>query len=228
MKTKFGSIIVDGRGKIGGHVASKNRGGSYIRTKVTPANAQTTFQNGVRNLFTSLSQAWRGLTQAQRDAWNAAVSDFSRTDIFGDIRNPSGINLFQRLNNVLNSIGEATILIPPLPSAVENVVATSLTAAVGVPAMSLVFDGPVPADTKVKVFATAPISAGKSYVKNEFRQIAVLPSAQTSPKNLLADYVAKFGNTGSIGQKITVKIIACNSITGQVGSASQVDVITMA
>lgn len=93
MKTKFGAIIVDGRGKIGGHVASKNRGGAYLRTKVTPANAQTSAQNQVRNLFTSLTQGWRGLTQAQRDAWNAAVLDYSRTDIFGDIRNPSGINL---------------------------------------------------------------------------------------------------------------------------------------
>jgi hypothetical protein len=228
MKTKFGSIIVDGRGKIGGHVASKNRGGSYIRTKVTPANAQTSFQNSVRNLFTELSQAWRGLTQAQRDAWNAAVSDYSRTDIFGDIRNPSGINLFQRLNNVLNSIGESTILVPPLPSAVENVVATNLSAAVAVPAMSLVFAPTVPADTKVKIFATAPISAGKSYLKNEFRQIDVLDAATVSPKNLLSAYVAKFGGTGTVGQKIAVKIIACNSVTGQVGSASQVEVITVA
>jgi hypothetical protein len=199
-----------------------------MRTKVTPANAQTSFQNNVRNRFTGLSQGWRGLTQAHRDAWNAAVTDYSRTDIFGDIRNPSGINLYQRLNNVLLSIGIAAISVPPLPSAVENVVATALTAAVAVPAMSLTFAPAIAVGTKVKVMATAPLSAGREYVKSDFRQIAVLDSADPSPYNLLADYVAKFGGTGTIGQKIFVKIMACNSTTGQVGSASQVSVITIA
>lgn len=228
MKTKFGAIIVDGRGKIGGHVASKNRGGAYLRTKVTPANAQTSYQTDVRNLFTALTQAWRGLTQAQRDAWNAAVTDYSRTDVFGDIRNPSGINLYQRLNNVLQSIGVAVITDPPLPSAVENVVASAVTAAVAIPAMSLTFAPNVPAATSVKVFATAPMSAGKSYVKSAFRAIAVLPAAEASPYNLLSEYVAKFGSTGAVGQKIFVKIQAVNAVTGQVGSASQVEVITVA
>ena len=36
MKTKFGAIIVAGSGKINGFVASKNRAGAYLRTKVTP------------------------------------------------------------------------------------------------------------------------------------------------------------------------------------------------
>lgn len=228
MKTKFGAIIVDGRGKIGGHVASKNRGGAYLRTKVTPANEQSSYQQSVRNLFTALTQGWRSLTQAQRDAWNAAVADYSRTDIFGDIRNPSGINLYQRLNNVLQSVGEAVISVPPLPSAVENVVASSVTAAVAIPAMSLLFAPTVPAGTKVKIFATAPMSAGKNYVKSAFRAIGTMSPAAVSPRDLLAEYVAKYGSTGTIGQKIFVKIQPVNSVTGQVGSASQVSVITVA
>ena len=44
MKAKFGSFIVDGRGKVNGHVISKNRAGSYIRTKVTPVNPRSTAQ----------------------------------------------------------------------------------------------------------------------------------------------------------------------------------------
>ena len=103
MKIKFGAIVVDGRGKIGGHVASKNRGGAYLRTKVTPTNPQTTFQSAVRNRLTAFSQGWRGLTQAQRDAWNAAVSNFSKTDVFGDIKQPTGLNLYVKLNSKFRS-----------------------------------------------------------------------------------------------------------------------------
>ena len=40
-KIKFGMMMTDASGKLGGQVFSKNRGGSYVRTKVTPTNPQT-------------------------------------------------------------------------------------------------------------------------------------------------------------------------------------------
>lgn len=228
MKMKFGALVVDGRGKIGGHVASKNRGGAYLRTKSSPANAQSVSQSAVRNRFTAFAQGWRSLTQAQRDAWNNAVPNYSRTDLFGDIRNPSGINLYQRLNNVLSSIGVAALSSPPLPSSVGIVSALSMTAAVAVPAVSLVLSNAVPAATALKIFATAPGSAGKAFVKGNFRLITTAAPAATTPINLLTAYNAKFGNTGAVGQKIFVKIVPVNNATGQMGSPSIVSVITVA
>lgn len=228
MKMKFGAIITDGRGKIGGHVASKNRAGAYLRTKVTPVNAQTTYQNSIRNRFTGLSQGWRGLTQAQRDAWNAAVADYARTDIFGDLKQPTGFNLFQRLNNNLITIGEASISTPPLPSAVGVVTAVSLAIAEGAGTMSLVMGGAVPAGTNVKVFACAPVSAGKSFVKSEYRVIDILAPAAGTPVNLKAAYESKFGSVGIAGQKVFVKLLAINATTGQSGTPSQASNIVAA
>jgi hypothetical protein len=222
MKMKFGAIIVDGRGKIGGHVASKNRSGAYLRTKVTPVNAQTGYQLSVRNRFTSLAQAWRGLTQEQRDAWNGAVSDFQKTDIFGDLRTPTGFSLYQRLNNNILLIGESAISTPPLPSEVGEVVATELEAESGTQSLSLTLADDVPAGTNVKVFATAPQSAGRSFVKSEYRLIGVLDPEATTPVDLLSDYQAKFGSTGEAGQKIFVKVQAVNATTGQTGTPSGV------
>lgn len=225
MKMKFGAIVTDGRGKIGGHVASKNRAGAYLRTKVSPVNPQTGYQLGVRNRFTGLSQSWRGLTQAQRDAWNGAVGDYARTNIFGDLHNPTGFNLFQRLNNNLLLIGESMINTPPLPSAVGEVIASELTAESGTESLSLTLSGAVPAGTNVKVFATSPQSAGKSFVKSEYRLIDVLAPAATTPVDLLTAYQDKFGSTGEAGQKIFVKIEAVNASTGQVGTPSEVSAI---
>jgi len=48
MKTLFGAIVVDGRGKLGGHVASKNRHGSYFRTKVSPSQPASQYSANVR------------------------------------------------------------------------------------------------------------------------------------------------------------------------------------
>src|SRR3546814_19213217 len=102
-KVKFGALMTDARGKLGGHVFSKNRAGSYLRTKVTPVNPQTIYQTSVRALFGAISSQWSGLSQAVRDSFNGAVADWATTDIFGDLKNPSGKALFQRLNNQARS-----------------------------------------------------------------------------------------------------------------------------
>ena len=132
------------------------------------------------------------------------------------------------MNNNLISVGIAQISTPPLPAAVGAVVLASATNAVGAATMTLVFNGPVPADTSVKVFATQPLSPGKSYVKNEFRQIAVMPAAEATPYDIKAEYVAKFGSQGEIGQKIVFKLLPVNTTTGQAGAASSAEIISIA
>jgi hypothetical protein len=221
-KIKWGMAIVDGRGKLGGHVLSKNRSGAVVRTKVTPVNKQSSSQLGVRNRFTTYSQGWKALTQAQRDAWNAAVSGFTGTNIFGDTVTPSGFNLYQKLNNNLVNLGESAITSPPTPSSVGEVVATTLEAESGTQSLSLTLAGNVPANTGVKVFATAQMSAGKSYVKQAFRQITTLAAAATTPVDLLAAWQAKFGDIDQVGARISVKCVAVNLTTGQEGTPSEV------
>jgi hypothetical protein len=228
MKLKFGMIVTDGRNKLGGHVLSKNRAGAYARTKVTPVNPRSSYQSNVRSLFTSLSQAWRGLSQDARTAWNNAVANYQRTDIFGDLKSPSGFNLYQRLNNVLATISGAPLTNPPLPDAVPDCHIISVTATVGSPSLSVILNDSVPTHGAVKVFATPPLSPGKSFVKNQFRLISVLAPEASTPFNALSAYTAKYGNLGEIGQKIIIQTVACNFLTGQEGTPAQASVITAA
>jgi len=217
MKMKFGAIVVDGRGKIGGHVASKNRGGAYLRTKVTPSNPQTAFQAAVRNRLTNFSQAWRGLTQSQRDAWNAAVSNFSKTDIFGDIKQPTGLNLYVKLNANLDQIGVAALSLPPLPSAVEAVLTIAASAAVTGSVFDVAFSpSPVPADTAFIIEATAQVSPGRNFLKNEFRLLTFADAGDVTPSDIAAAYVSRFGALVA-GQKIGVRMQPINKLTGQKG-----------
>jgi len=226
MKMKFGAIVTDGRGKIGGHVASKNRAGAYLRTKVTPVNPSTSFQQAVRNRLSGLSQAWRDLTDAQRATWNSAVEGFSRTDIFGDIKNPTGFNLYVRLNANLEVVGEAAIDEAPQPSEVANVTAgvavVNLTGDVG----TIAFTPTVPAGMAVVVRATPGQSPGKSFVKSEFRIITTLAAAATSPADIFAAYEAKFG-TPVEGTRIFFQLTTVNITTGQVSVPSQTSTIVI-
>jgi hypothetical protein len=221
MKAKFGSIVVDGRGKLGGHVYSKNRGGAYVRTKVTPVNPQSTAQLAVRAFFTSLSQGWRSLTSAQREAWNGAVENFQRTDIFGDIKKPSGINLYMRLNqNILNAGGTA-IDTPPAPGLTPEIVTFSSAPDSTPQTFSLVFaPSPIPADAAYVVECTPSLSPGKSFIKNQYRVVIVLPAADVTPTDILAAYQAKFGElTG--GQIVGIRVKSVDLLTGVSGPVSE-------
>lgn len=201
-KVKFGALMTDARGKLGGHVFSKNRSGSYLRTKVTPVNPQTAYQSAARALFATISSQWSGLTQAVRDAFNGAVQDWAQTDIFGDLKNPSGKNLFQRLNNQAQSAGLAPVV--TLPSKLEMPDAVITAVPIGVTAGTLAVTGAdTSASTQVVLFATAPQSDGTKFVKNRLRQIYAVSGSTYSATDAFDAYEAKFG-TIATGQNIFV------------------------
>jgi len=217
MKIKFGALVVDGRGKVGGHVASKNRAGSYIRTKVTPVNPNTSYQAGVRNALATQSAAWGALTEAQRLQWNDAVAAYQKTDIFGDLKKPSGFNLFQMLNNNLVRIGESALTVPPLPQEIPIIETGVLTAATGAAIEVTFTNDPVITDSEVEVSATPALSPGVSFVKSEFRRIGLMPAIVANVTTLTTIYGAKFGAVGAAGQKIFVQMKQISKTSGQAG-----------
>ena len=217
MKIKFGALVVAGRGKIGGHVASRNRAGAYLRTKVTPVNPSTVYQAAVRNRLAGISTDWRALTAPQRVAWNAAVADYAKTDIFGDIRNPSGFNLHQKLNNNLVNVGQAQITAPPLPEAVDAFTSVAVAADFTLQTVTITYAPAIAADHSAIIFGTPAISPGVSFVKSEYRQFDVMNAADSTPFSIETEYIAKFGAIGAVGMKLFIMAVAVNWNTGQAG-----------
>ena len=204
MKLKFGAIVTDGRGKIGGHVASKNRGGAYLRTKATPSNPNTVAQAKARSVLSSLSQLWSQLTDGQRQGWNDAVKEWGTTDIFGDIKKPSGINLFVKLNANLISVGFPELLDVPAKSEVPAVVVIEGVYKLSTGTLSVYFNNDLANGYKALVRATPKLSAGVSFVKSQFRVIGY--NNVVSDKVTLIDfYSAKFG-TVSAGDNIYASV----------------------
>ena len=74
----------DARGKEGGRVLSKNRGGNYTKRKTTPSNPQSALQSAVRANLTAITQKWRTLTEPQRTGWYNLADQLSTTNIFGN------------------------------------------------------------------------------------------------------------------------------------------------
>jgi len=221
MKIKFGALVVDGRGKIGGQVASRNRAGAYMRNKVTPVNPNTASQQAVRALLTELSQSWRDLAEAQRSAWNSSVADFAKTDIFGDIKSPTGFNLYVRLNANIETVEQTQITNPPLVGSVDFVDLTAavlnITGSVG----TIAFTPTIPTGMTSILRATPSLSQGISFVKSELRIIDLVPDGTATGHDIWAAYVAKFG-TPTEGAKVFFSLETVNEITGQKSVSSQV------
>lgn len=226
-KIKFTAFLAEARGKLSGTVFSKNRGGNYVRTKVTPVNPQTTSQVAVRNSFTTFAQNFRALTASQILAWNAAVQNFTNTDIFGDIKTPSGINLYNRLNLNLANAGQTAITSPPLPTGATPIVPSLLTADLSSTLLTIASaSAAVPAGHTLIIEATPLTSPGKSFVKSEFRKIGTAAAAATFPIAAYAMWNAKFGLL-VVGQKIVVRLKTVNNTTGESSGYSQISTIVV-
>lgn len=193
-------MMTDARGKLGGQVFSKNRGGAYVRTKVTPTNPQTTFQTAVRTTFAAFSQAWSGLSDAVRQAWDGAVSSWSTTDVFGDLKNPTGKSLYLRLNQ--RAVNAGFTPFSTVPAKAEMVEGIVTLVEIGIGSVTIDLTGAYTgADARIVLSATPVLSDGTSYVKNKLRDIYNSTGAGYSPEAAFAAYESRFGDL-AVGQNI--------------------------
>lgn len=203
-KIKFGMMMTDARGKLGGQVFSKNRSGSYVRTKVTPVNPRTQYQQNSRAILGNLSSSWSGLTNSERNAWNSAVEDWQKTDVFGDLRKPTGKNLYTSLNKELLQSGQATINMPPAKVVIPDVVIRVVLFDIDNQIFSIETLG-VSTGMVLQVSATPKLTAGTSFIDDKLRVIEYKPGSVDADPEIHDTYINRFGAV-TVGDNIWVQI----------------------
>lgn len=116
------AMFTDLSGSLGGMVASRNKGGNYLRSRVTPTNPQTCRQSAARSMFAELAQEFSELDPELKALWNEAA-EFANTDAFGEPNGGTltGQNLFIRAKRTEKEIATATgedydpVTPPPMP-----------------------------------------------------------------------------------------------------------------
>jgi hypothetical protein len=214
-----GAIVSEIRNKIAATVFTKNAAGASIRNRVTPINRRTANQSNRRQRLAALASAWRGLTEAQRAGWNAASASYPVQDNLGQTIFLTGEQLYIRSNANLLLIGSAQIVDAPSPPSFAV-----LTAGASVPDSAGTFTQaftptPVPTGFTLVIRATAPVSAGKSFVsESQFKFVQIVAAAGASPANIFAAYVAIFGAiTGAADQKIFTELFLVHIASGLAG-----------
>lgn len=222
---KYSPLIAEARGTVGDVVFSRNTYGAYVRDHVVPTFPNTTAQQTVNGRVTSLSQAWGSLTVLQRRQWNEFAQAYNRTNIFGDKAPYSGYNLFMKSNLNLAAIGLGTNNTPSRRSKINQTSLRGLTIDNTGSSYTILFTPAITIRESLIVYATAQLSPGINFVKSEYRQIAILNSGSTSPVNLFAPYVAKFGALPAAGLKSFCKVRLVSKTSGYSSVESSIGAI---
>ncbi len=211
---KYSPLIAEARGKVGDVVFSRNAYAAYVRDHVIPANPNTASQQNVRADMTAASQKWQTLTDVQRKQWESQACEFTRRNIFGDEVCLNGYNWFIRASLNRLAAGFFILTVPIYPPAPIQYHLDSLVADTTAGTMTIAWSPANHINHRIIVYATPGMSTGINFVKSEYRQIASILFAQTSPRNIAADYIAVFGALPVAGTKVFVKIRGVNTSSG--------------
>jgi len=170
---KLGAIVTEISGKLGGHVFSKDVNGHYLRTKIKPPNPQSAAQSKYRSMFKKVSTGWGGLTIAQRKSFADLVGSYKKTNIFGDLKNPTAKALYQRLNNNLLITDQPLITTCLPPAIIVAPVLVSSSLVYGVQNFYVNFSDET-FGSKVIIYTTFPLASGIVSFKKHLRVIGTL------------------------------------------------------
>lgn len=208
----FSSMVEEIVGKLAGSVFQDSYGGFQIRTRVSPRNPQSTYQQLRRGEFGFLSSSWRNLTSIERQTFidNAPSPGAS-------------LNFFLQTNVNLSLINEAivTTYVPgttPDPMQIDLLSANNF-------AMILQASGAittVPAGTKLLVQITARKPETRIFTNpSEYSPVVTFDEGTdlSVQQNVISDWQARYGQMQATG-RVALKASLIDKANGSRGAES--------
>ena len=95
-RVKFGAIITEASGSLGGHTIQHSKGGMQIRTKPKPTESFNNLQYQVRRKNPCLQYSWKALSAIQKTVWDRYAVDHDIRSKKGDHEILSGHSLWMK------------------------------------------------------------------------------------------------------------------------------------
>lgn len=204
-----GTGVVGLSGKINGTVFLSN---GVVRVWKKPNNVRNALTQFVRGMFSGTSTAWKTLTPAEVLSWTAQSALYFSKAVFATTYQLKGNAIFQRVNNILASLGLTPVTSCP-GIATPTFIPVTEVAAGAQTGQTLTIDitdfnggTVVPADTYIKVYATSQRNVGQSsFSPSAYRYIGFYPpTTATNPLDIATEYIARFGALVA-GQRISLQ-----------------------
>jgi hypothetical protein len=211
MKALWSPLVSDVSGSLGQVVASKNRYGSYLRARNGPNHSAAPNWQLVRDNGQYLCSIWQSLSLDSQIAWSQASNLHQKSYAFGSASTLPGYNYFLSVNQNRLLFSLAEILLPPVYEVAE--MPASLTLAYNVATQSLIVNlapDSLP-NYYTKLFATPPLSSGKSYFKNRLGLLFLAWSSRFlktfAPGDLLFFKAVNFNSVGcTVSQPFYIRV----------------------
>ncbi len=222
---KLGGLAQDVRGSLNGTTFSRNKGGAYVRSKVSPVQPVSAYSSAARAIFAALSQRWSTvLTSSQRQAWVNFAATHTFVNVFGDAITLNGIAMFMSVNRAVGQVGGAYIDDPPVTFTVPSVVSSAIAGTITAGVLSALTNATVLSDTlptgaTLYIFATPPLPAGRTPQHSDFRLINPPDNVAidiTDP--LLVPYNDRFNTPGlTVDSVVWFRVAVLDPATGAIG-----------
>ena len=214
MKLVFGAVVTDGAGKTGGQVASHNKGGAYLRTKVSPINKQSSQQSRSRSVLGSLSKAWAELSPAQQLAWSSAALNYTGKKSGGAKGASTGKAMYVGCNARLSVASFALISSPVVPSSSNRIKSLVWSTAAHTLFRLNVTLYTFTAGIAYLVYGTPPLSSGTSFIRYLWKFTgAYTPAGVTDNLTVGIGWNSVFG-TSAAGMRIAMKVVMIDKASG--------------
>lgn len=205
----FTSMIEEIVGKLAGSVFQDSYLGMQIRTRVSPRNPQSYYQQLRRGEFGYLSAGWRFLSPSDRLTWVTAAGSV-----------PAGKRLYIASNVNLSLVNENPIdsytpdtTPPAMPMEIVDWILSSFFIAASDSLTT------VPTGHTLLIFATSEKDPPKNFINpSNYSPIVNFPagSDMSAPVDISADWISRFGQF-TAEQRICIKSVLINVSNGDRG-----------
>ncbi len=216
---KFGAILTDAVGKVGGVTFQRGPGSSRVRADSHKKTKVTTSSNLILNQFNYLSNYWSsGLSTSQRAGWLNFALEHPIKNSFGDVRALSAQGAFIKQNRLVLWTGQPLIADAPILIPFPNeIIFDSYNMKITPFRVNFQLKpAPFPPGFRVFGYSTGSRPPG---ISKDYRHGLYLVEKKTGAGrrgiNYPAEYESKYGFPIA-GQRLYFKAFCLNDTTGQI------------
>lgn len=181
------------RGKVGGVVWSRNKGGPYLRLRSTPTNPNSSRQQSARNYVGACAAAWSDLlTEAEREQWREWAETNSWKNSLGIDIFLTALDWYTMVNSRLLDAGATMIVAPGDLSAPAPLTTMTITIPT-VTTIAVAFTPVLPTGCRLFAWGSGPLPIGQNPNFKQARLIGYSAANATTPVTLVLPYTVATG-----------------------------------
>lgn len=201
-------------GSVGGQTFSRNRGGQYMRRRAIPSLVSSPAATNIKALLAAYSQAWSGLTAAQRNAWTEYARQTPVINALGNAFTRSGQQAYVACNTRIALAAGTAITAPPIVNAPDALLTYTQTYDIGAGTFASAFTPTPIGATNFLWYRVAVVnSAGISYITNLLRMVGVSAANQATGFDCQSLIESRWGAL-VVGQTVHIRLHVLDRATG--------------